>query len=472
MQNAECRMQNEIRGALVITFGLLSLASAATAQLPVTGRSVSQLAWADSNMQSFMVTNSIRAGLLAISHEGVIVYQRGFGYHDEAETQPMPENALVRIASCTKPFTGAAIQRLATEGAISLEDYAFDLGQPQGGLLTITPFPSLGDSRLRDIRVRHLLTHTAGWDRDPPNTDWTYEECQIAGDMGVTSPPGRTNTMRWILGQPLQFTPGMQSEYSNIGYLAAGLIVEQISGVGIVTYLRQNILTPEMWVPSTDLRQGRTFRADQPAREAYYEGLENWCVFQNECGGLRCSILVDSPYGSWDHEARIGQGGLVISAATALEFLNRYYVASGSENIGAPVGSDWSGSHGGALVGVNCRFWQRGDGTNVFIWFNKKNDDEEGNNFASQFATQIDDDLDAQANWPTTAVDGFWVLPGTSGLSYLGSYDYPFRGLALALTQLTAGSKVNLKPGADPFVGTISTKLRLAAPLGLARIGG
>lgn len=445
--------------------------SAATAQLPVRGRPVSQLAWADSNMQSFMQANDIRGGLLAIARNGVIVYQRGFGYHNESETQPMPENALVRIASCTKPFTGAAIQRLAAEGAISLDDHAFDLGQSGGGLLSITPFPSLGDSRLRDIRVLHLLTHMGGWDRGTVG-DWTYEECQIAGDMDVTSPPGRTNTLRWILGQPLQFTPGSRSEYSNIGYLAAGLIVEEVSGIGLITYLRQNILTPEMWVPSTDLRQGRTFRNDQPAREAYYEGAQNWCVFQNVCGGLRCSILVDSPYGSWDHEARVGQGGLVVSPATMMEFMNRYYVGSGSPQIGAPVGPDWSGAHGGALVGVNCRAWQRGDGTNVFIWFNKKNDDEDGNNYASQFATQIDDELSAQSNWPATAVDGFWVLPGTSLLSNLGSYDYPFRGLAIALSQLTAGSKVNLKPGTDPFVGTISTRMRLAAPLGTARIGG
>lgn len=445
--------------------------SAATAQLPVTGIPVAQLSWADSNMQSFMQANDIRGGLLAISRDGVIVYQRGFGYHNESESQPMPENALVRIASCTKPFTGAAIQQLAAAGDFTLESFAFNLGQTGGGVLNVTPWPSLGDSRLRNIRIRHLLTHSAGWDRGVVG-DWTYEECQIAGDMGVTSPPGRTNTMRWILGQPLQFAPGTDSAYSNIGYLAAGLIVEQVSGQSLITYLRQNVLTPTMWVPATDLRQGRTFRADQPAREAYYECLQNWCVFQSQCGGLRCSILVDSAYGSWDHEARIGQGGIVISAATALEFMSRYFVASGSQSIGMPVNPGAFGSHGGALVGVNCRFWQRGDGTNVFIWFNKKNADEEEGNFASMFATQIDDDLDAQTNWPTAAVDGFWVQPGPILVSVLGSYNYPFRGFANALAQLDNGSKVNLKPGTDTFVGTINKRLRLSAPQGVARIGG
>jgi hypothetical protein len=457
--------------AMRTAFAGFLFAGAANAQLPVTGRPISQLAWLDAEMQDFMADFDIRAGLLAVSHDDVVVYQRGFGYHNENETVSMPENALVRIASCTKPFTGAAIQRLAAQDVVTLEDHAFDLGQSGGGILPQDPFGPLGDNRLRDVRIRHLLTHTAGWDRDVVG-DWTYEECQIAGDMGVTSPPGRDNTLRWILGHPLQFAPGMRSAYSNIGYLACGLIVEEVTGVGLLTYLRQNILTPDMWVPSTDLRQGRTFDADQPVREAFYEGGQNWCVFQNECPGLRCSILCGSPYGSWDHEARIGQGGLVVSPATMMELMKRYYVASGSIHIGEPMSAGAWGSHGGALVGVNCRAWQRSDGTKVFIWFNKKNDDEDGNNFASLFATRIDSELTAQTNWPTLGVDGFWVLPGAAFVSYFGSYDTPFRGLTFALSQLTNGSRVNLKPGTDPFVGTISTKVQLRAPLGMARIGG
>lgn len=458
---------------LATTILALTVASTALAQLPTTGRFVSQLSWLDTNMRDFMDENDIRGGLLAVARDGVIIYQRGFGYHDEDENQPMPENALVRIASCTKPFTGAAIQQLIADGNFDADDFAFNLGQSGGtGVLNVTPFGGLGDSRIRNITIEHLLTHEGGWDRGTVG-DLTYEECQIAGDMDVSSPPGRVNTLNWILGEPLQFAPGTRSDYSNIGYLAAGLIVEQESGLSLITYLRQNVLTPDMWVPATDLRQGRTFRENQPAREAYYDGGLDWCVFEGECAPLRCSVLSDAAYGGWDHEARIGQGGLVISSATALEFMSRYFVASGSASIGMPAGSDAWGSHGGALEGVNCRFWQRDDGTRVFIWFNQRNGDEDGDNFASAFATRVDDDFDAQATWPTTAVDGFWVQPGTVGTNLLGSYNYPFQSLAFAYSQLSDGSKVNLKAGSEPaFVGTLSKKMRLSAPLGLARIGG
>lgn len=422
-------------------------------------------------MRNFMIQNDISAGLLAISRDGVIIYQRGFGYHDADESIDLPENALVRIASCTKPFTAAAIQQLAIDGEFDMHDNAFDLGQSAGGLLPHDPFPSLGDSRLRDVTVFHLLTHEGGWDRGAPNSDWTYEECQIAEDMEVASPPGRNNTLRWILGQPLQFSPGTRSDYSNIGYLAAGLIVEDITGDGLLTYLRENILTPEMWTPATDLRGGRTFPIDQSVREAWYDGELGGCVFDSVCGA--CGLVnVERAYGGWDHEARIGQGGLVVSAATMLQFADRYYVGSGSGNIGFPVDPSWSGAHGGALSGVNCRIWQRGDGTNVFIWFNQRNDDEDGDNYAAQFASLIDDELDSQTDWPSDAVDGFWVAPGASfPFSYFGSFDKPYRGMEQALALLADGSRVNLKAGSDSFVGTISTKLMLSAPLGAARLG-
>lgn len=472
MQNGEVKRTMKPRWTSIALCIASTIASTAHAQFTMTGLPVPELDWADTNLRNFIINNEITAGLLAISRNGVIVYQRGCGYLNEDLTVTIPENALVRIASCTKPFTGAAIQQLATAGNFNLGSNAFNLGQTGGGVLDITAFDGLGDSRLRNVTVGHLLQHMGGWNRGTVG-DWTYEECQIAGDMGVNSPPGRTNTMRWILGQPLQFAPGTNSAYSNIGYLACGLIVEQESGLSLISYLRQHVLTPNMWVPSTDLRQGRTFRDDQPVREAWYDSGLDWCVFQGECAPLRCSVLSDSAYGGWDHEARIGQGGLVVSAATMLQLANRYYVGSGSASIGAPVDPSWSGAHGGALDGVNCRIWQRGDGTNVFIWFNKKNDDEDGTNFASQFATQIDDELDAQTNWPTRAVDGFWVQLGTVGIGQLGSYNHPFQSMQFALTQLASGSRVNLKPGSEPtMTGTINTKLMLRAPQGAARLGG
>ena len=73
--------------------------------------------------------------------DGRVVYQHGFGWKDEDRDIRMPENALVRIASCTKPVTAAAIRHLIAEHpTYTLDDRVFDLsayGQYPPGALEI-----------------------------------------------------------------------------------------------------------------------------------------------------------------------------------------------------------------------------------------------------------------------------------------------------------------------------------------------
>lgn len=452
------------------------------AQIPIRGVPVPELSWLDAAMTQIMEDNDISGGLLGIMRNGEIIYQRGFGWHDEPRATGMPENALVRIASCSKPFTAAVIRHLESLGALNVNEFAFDLGQAGGGILPHDPWPSLGDPRLSTVRVWHLYRHLGGWDRAAPVGDLTTEECQIAGDFGVTSPPGRDLTMRWILGQPLQFNPGTlgctnnegdpTSCYSNIGYLALGLIAEQRSGIGLVDYIRGQILTPEMWVPWTELRQARTFQSDQPPREAWYDDSLNWCVFQGRCTTLRCAEAVAAPYGSQDIEARIANGGLLVSTAAMLQFMDRYVVAQGSASIGLPRTSAASGGHGGSQPGVSCRARQRSDGINVFVWFNQRSGDESAPGYADALYDAIEGGLTNQANWPSVPVDGFWLKPATTPLPQThGSYDRPFESMADALSKLGHGSRLNLKPGAHTFTGVISTKLQIRAPQGLAQLG-
>lgn len=465
---------------LLVLLAVATTARQALAQLPVTGRPVSQLAWLDTKMVDLMNEFSITGGMLAVMRNGHVIYQRGFGWNDSGENIAMPENSLCRIASCTKPITAAAIRKLESEGRLSVEDYAFDLGQSAGGILQLAPFPSLGDSRLRDVRIRHLLVHSGGWDRGAAGVgDLTYKECEIAGDMDVTTPPGRTNTMRWILGQPLQFSPGMRDDYSNIGFLALGLIVEKITGQTLITYLRQNILTNDMWIPSSDFRMGRTFEADAPAREAWYDGRIGFhCVFNDSNCVFGCSTsITNSAYGSWDHEARTGQGAVVLSPATALRLLNTYYVQVYSDDIGLPLdGVPSNGSHGGSLQGCNTAIWQRSDGINVFVFFNKdpaSSDESSTGHYGNLLLSRIDAGLDSQTNWPTLDVEGFWAAPIVNPLPAIyGSYDRPFHGIPDSINTLGDGSKLILKAGDYAYNGTISTKLQIRSPLGLARIGG
>lgn len=451
----------------VIATGLVFLSAAASAQ--ISGRPTPTLVAIDNLVQSFMADSSIQSGMVGIMRDGNIVYLKGFGpaYGGSA---PLPENALTRLASCSKPITVAAVRRLIAQGAFTLQSRVFNLGQPGGGLLNYTPFPSLGDSQHADVTVDHLIRHQGGWSRNQV-PDPTYRETDIADDMGIASPPGRVNTVRWILGQPLQFSPGDSVVYSNVGCLVLGLIVEQVTGVSLTTYIRNTILTSYDWIPTTEVIRGRTFRADQDSREMYYREPFPlvWSVFPPY-------LLVERPYGGWDHEARIGQGGHVLSVAAILEFAQRYHVGAYHENIGKPIDavSPLSGAsdHNGSQGGVNTNIWQRSSGgvrLNIFVALNK---DAGTGNYAVALRQKIVQALDGGGiSWPSTTSDGFWTVTTGFTNTGVGGYNAPFGSFTYALSQITDGSKLRLSPGTRNWTGTITKRLIMDAPLGAATLG-
>ena len=155
---------------IVFLVGMLligHLVSSAQAELPVQGMPVPELAVFDDIMLDYMDFCSIHTGILGIMKDDRIIYLRSFGYRNEGNTQILPENALMRIASVNKPFTAAAIHHLVRNGEIRLNQRVFTLDPAEDGILDYEPFGGgVGDTRLKDIRVIDLLRHRGGWDRD------------------------------------------------------------------------------------------------------------------------------------------------------------------------------------------------------------------------------------------------------------------------------------------------------------------
>ena len=341
----------------------------------------------DSIMGQFMSTRSIHAGALGVMKNNRIVYEKSFGWKDEAQQTVLPQDVMMRLASVTKPITGAAIRKLENEELLDLDDYVFDFGQPEGGILSLEPFRSLGDTLLSQVTVRHLLIHRGGWDRDVVG-DLAFREIRIAEAMEVPSPPGRVNTARYVLGQPLQLQPGSERAYSNIGYLMLGLVVEEISGMDYLTYVLENVFDP-IGVARGELIQGRTFPENQNSREPWYDS-EAMSKNVFDPSGPQ----VKTPYGGWDLEGMISFGGLVASTRAILEFLDTYQVSG--DDIGAQrtgtESSTWRRNHTGSLSGTNTLARQRGDGVNYVVLFNKR--PSTGGYYSSQIREEIDDLLD------------------------------------------------------------------------------
>lgn len=364
-----------------------SQAAHTMAHLPVSGVPVPTLAAYDQAMDLFMSERSITAGELAVMKNGVIVLEHGYGWKDKAQTIRLNYNALFRWASIIKPVTAAAVKNLAVQGLLGLSDKVFCIPASAPPChLAITPFGA-PDSRLKDVTIQHLLNHTGGWDR-ALSGDPMFRSIQIAAALGVPSPPSQIDTVRYMMGRPLDHPPGATYAYSNFGYLLLGLIIEQVTGQDYTAYIHETIFGPA-GVAESEVVLGRTLPQDRNPREPWYA-----CP---GCSSARNvftpAVSVPYPDGGWYLEAMEAHAGMIGSARAMATFLQAYWIG-GEPRSGD--GQNWW--FYGKLDGTFTLAYQRADGVNLVALFNQRNDSS-GLNYDT-IKTVLDTATDSITKWP------------------------------------------------------------------------
>ncbi|MBN9521715.1 beta-lactamase family protein [bacterium] len=282
------------------------------APAPVTGRADPALAPLDRLMTSFLADHAVPGGALAVSRRGRLVYARGFGFADLDRKTPVPPRALFRIASISKPLTAVAVMQLVDAGKVRLDD-------PVLKHVTLRPLLADGaaaDARLKDVTVRHCLNHTGGWDRDRSG-DPIGMPATIARRTGATPPVpvSYADVIRYTLGRPLDFDPGVRFAYSNVGYLLLGRVIEAASGIGYEQYVKDRVLAP---VGVATTRLGRALPENRPADEVrYYDAKRTTgvCLYPPRAGQR-----VPFPDGAGNLEGYEAHGGWVASAVDLVRF--------------------------------------------------------------------------------------------------------------------------------------------------------
>jgi D-alanyl-D-alanine carboxypeptidase len=114
-----------------------------------------------------------------------------------------------RIGSQTKTFTAAVVLQLVDEGRVELDA---PIARYLPGVVT-------GNYDGEVITVRQLLQHTSGLVRDvrdaAANPDGTFALAEL---------------VRSAMDEPAQSPPGTAQNYSNVGYLVLGLLIERLTG--------------------------------------------------------------------------------------------------------------------------------------------------------------------------------------------------------------------------------------------------
>ena len=92
---------------------------------------------------------------IVIVKDGEIIYEEAFGYESlEEQKEVSLEETRFRIASISKTFVALVVMKLVEEGKI-------DLDENVNHYLSTFQIPDTFDE---PITMRHLLTHTAGFD--------------------------------------------------------------------------------------------------------------------------------------------------------------------------------------------------------------------------------------------------------------------------------------------------------------------
>ncbi len=390
-----------------------------------TGIPVPQMTQSDVIIKNFLTTYNIPAATVAIAKDGRIVYMRAFGNSNIAGTVPTQPYNLFRIASLSKQITSIAIMKMMQDGQLTMASKVFGTG----GILEHHPVFSaanITDSRIFNITVQQLLEHSAGWNRDlncNPNPTTPYPfflsgcdpisfPLRVTMLTGTTNPVKKDALIKFLLEKGLDFNPGTSYNYSNIGYLILGEVIEQISRLSYEKYVQDSILAP---LGIYDMHIGKNLLADKQEREGEYVG--------NGYTTLSCyntGQYVPWEYGGFSVEAMDAHGGWIASGRDMLKLLtavdgfatkpdilspatiatmvtpsanNQYYAKGWSVN---PFNNWW---HTGALDGTASEQVRTSNGYTWIIILNKRN--ITNNNFWSDVDNLGWNCLAATSTWPT-----------------------------------------------------------------------
>lgn len=326
-----------------------------------TGRESPSAATADHALQQtvrqFMDTTGATAANVAVCRHGELVYSRSLGFADRRQTIPVRSTTTMRLASCTKPVTRAAVEQLIAAGRLERQTPVYEY-------LGIRPGPDgLADPRIEQITIDHLLQHEGGWDRDA-TFDPLYRTGEIQRELGL----GRLqkhHVVRYMWSRPLQFDPGERECYSNFGYLLLGLVIEKTTGKSYIQSVRELVAAP---LGIEDFAISSAVRSARSPHEVYYPD-EN---------GLNLKL-------------RDSSSGLAASAESMVRFMGGWWIDGQPRHDDRNVYLYQIGTH---PLTTTTLMEQRLDGLDYVIMLNRRREDsypEDNAEIRQQFNELLDE---------------------------------------------------------------------------------
>lgn len=175
-----------------------------------------ELARVDSLMAQAISDSVFPGAVLLIARKGIIVKHAAYGKMGYGEfDRPVQKDAIYDLASLTKVVaTTTAAMLLCDRGRLNLDARVRDY---------LPAFSGAGKDR---VTVRHLLAHVSGL---PPFRRYYLQEL-APGEM-----------VQKILQEPLEYPPATESQYSDLGMILLGKIIEKLAGTSLDQFVAKEV---------------------------------------------------------------------------------------------------------------------------------------------------------------------------------------------------------------------------------------
>jgi len=301
----------------------------------------------DALIHEEMARQHIPGVAVGVVRNGEVVMAKGYGFANlELGAKVTPETVF-KIASVSKQFIAAAVMLLVQDGKLGLDD-------PLAGFFEDAP------NGWRRITLRHLLSHTSGFERELPGWDYlkTYSEAEIE----AMARQGK-----------IEFAPRERYQYSNTAYFLLGLVVSKVSGKPWADFMRKRVFEPL----GMNATRATTWRDLVPNRASGYDWSgSGWtndrALLSVRTSGAFLSSVTD--LARWEAALVTNR---VLTAASLRQMGAATRLAGGGSH---PYGLGWNleeyrgrraMGHGGALLGFRSHYLRLlDDGLTVIVLAN------------------------------------------------------------------------------------------------------
>lgn len=221
------------------------------------------------------------SGVVRVTRGGEVVLERAYGLASRRWHAPVAVTTRFDIASVTKLFTAVAVLQQVDAGTLDLDA---SIG---------TWVPLAGTEISAQMTLRHLLTHTSGLADDADEeAGESYEALWV--DRPNYSVTRTADFLPQFAHKTARAAPGADCRYCNVGYILAGLALEEVTGQTFRDYVAERVLA----------RAGMETAGFFDMREAEPDVAEGWePVRDGDDGpvtGWRQNIYSYPPIGSPD----------------------------------------------------------------------------------------------------------------------------------------------------------------------------